>query len=161
IVADPGVCSILILLELCSAFDTLDHDVIINHLECSVVINDILAWFQGGISPHPYSDGLPWESVLVPLLCSIYVIYNYNNLCCFADDTPLYVALAGSKINTTSSLMTSLSDLKCLKSVNFLKASDFKSEVLLFFLKKKVLSDVSLSWRRSLLTLRAALLLAE
>lgn len=48
IVADPGVCAILILLELRSTFDTLDHDVIINHLECSVVIKDILAWFQGG-----------------------------------------------------------------------------------------------------------------
>lgn len=71
IVADPGVCAILILLELCSTFDTLDHDVIINHLECSDVIKDILAWFQGGISPHPYSDCLPWESVLVPLLCSM------------------------------------------------------------------------------------------
>lgn len=146
IVADPGVCAILILLELRSTFDTLDHDVIINHLECSDVIKDILAWFQGGISPHPYSDGLPWESVLVPLLCSIYVIYNYNNLCCFADDTPLYVALTGSKINTTSSLMTSLSDLKCLKSVNFLKVSDFKSEVLLFAIPKPDMNLTNKIW---------------
>lgn len=146
IVADPGVCSILILLELRSAFDTLDHDIIINHLECSVVIKDSRAWFQGGISPHPYSDGLSWESVLVPILCFIYVIYNYNNLCCFADDTPLYVALTGSKINTTSSLMTSLSDLKCWKSVNFLKVSDFKSEVLLFTAPKPDLNLANKTW---------------
>lgn len=101
---------------------------------------------SGGISPHPYSDGLPWESVLVPLLCSIYAIYNYNNLCCFADDTPLYVALTGSKINTTSSLMTSLSDLKCLKSVNFLKVSDFKSEVLLFATPKPDMNLTNKIW---------------
>ncbi len=87
--SDQGCISLLVLLELSAAFDTLDHDIIIDRLQNYTGIQgQALRWFRSYLSDsyhfvylngessqlNPVKYGVPQESVLGPLLFSIYSI---------------------------------------------------------------------------------------
>ena len=151
---DSGSCAILILLDLSSVFDTVDHGILLDRLENHVGIKDTaLAWFRSYLadrtfsvalgefssSTAPLSCGVPQGSILGPLLFSIYmlplgqIIRNHDiNFHCYADDTQIYVPLTGSDMTQLSSVLACLSDIKCWMSQNFLQLNESKSEVLLF-----------------------------
>ena len=86
--ADSGKCSILVLLDLSVAFDTVDHNILIKRLrEWVGVTGSALDWFKSyltgrcfsvAVGPHvsksvPLSCGVPQGSVLGPILYALYL----------------------------------------------------------------------------------------
>ena len=153
--ADSGLSSILILLDLSSAFDTVDHDILISRLEHLIGISGVaLQWFKsylsnrsfsvslgGACSSHaPLLCGVPRGSILGTLLFSIYmlplgkIIQRHNiNFHLYADDTQLYIPLKPGS-SDISHILSCLTDIKAMMSNNFLQLNESKTEIILFSL---------------------------
>jgi hypothetical protein len=125
---DSGKISFLIALDLSAAFDTLDHQTLLDRLNHTFgITNQSLAWISSylvsrssfvSIDGHhsstlPCTTGVPQGSVLGPLLFILFVsplsnvISNHTNLNeinfhQYADDTQLY--LSATKTTVTSVL---------------------------------------------------------
>lgn len=85
--SDAGSPSLLILLDPSAAFDTDDHDILLNQLHLTVGLTDIaLSWFQSYLTkqtefislghcksnPHAVTCGVSQVSVFGPLLFILY-----------------------------------------------------------------------------------------
>lgn len=87
--ADSGRCTVLVLLDLSSAFDTIDHQTMVNGLRDHVgMTGPVLDWFSSYLTGRTFSVsanhimsgsadltcGVPQGSVLGPLLFLLYVL---------------------------------------------------------------------------------------
>ena len=151
--ADNGDCSILMLLDLSSAFDTVHHSILINRLEQWVGIKGTaLDWFRSYLSDRsfsvvigeasssqvPFTCGVPQGSILGPLLFSVYmlpignIIRKHNILFhSYADDTQLYLPLKPGTAGNVSNLLSCLSEIKDWMAQNFLQLNESKTEILI------------------------------
>ncbi|KAJ8353101.1 hypothetical protein AAFF_G00109100 [Aldrovandia affinis] len=133
--------SVLILLDLSAAFDTIDHSILINRLENWVGLSECgVNWFRTYITERQFfisfgdhmsekydvSFGVAQGSCLGPLLFSLYmlplgnIIRDHNvNFHSYADDTQLYISVEPNDANALYSLTTFLSAINQWMSNNF------------------------------------------
>jgi len=151
--ADSGFLTILILLDLSAAFDTINHSILLSRLHHSVgITGPALSWFTSYLSDRhqfiainncnsstsPVSHGVPQGSVLGPLLFIIYILplgqiirRHGLNFHCYADDTQLYLSSKTITSVTHTTLTTCLTEIKSWMQQNFLKLNCNKSEILI------------------------------
>jgi hypothetical protein len=158
---DKGEISLLSLLDLSSAFDTVDIPILLTRLECSFGISDtalsLIRSFLSGREQkvcinNCLSDsstlkfGVPQGSVLGPILFVLYVspvsnVINAHCLShqCYADDTQIYAAASASEINVlVSKVQKCLSDLKTWMTHNKLHLNENKTDFMFIIPKKYV-----------------------
>ncbi len=151
--SDQGCISLLVLLDLSAAFDTIDHDILIVRLQNYTGIQgQALRWFRSYLSDHyhfvylngessqlsPVKYGVPQGSVLGPLLFSLYmlplgnIIRKYGiSFHCYANDTQLYISTKPDETSKLSKLTECVKNIKDWMTSNFLLLNSDKTEILL------------------------------
>ncbi len=149
---DSGKNTVLLLLDLTAAFDTVDHNILLCRLERLFGIGGIaLQWFNSYIRDRTFSVelgkfsssvapiicGVPQGSILGPLLFNLYmrplgdIIRRHNvSFHLYADDTQLYIPLKAG--DTIEPLLACLGDIKKWLSNCFLRLNEEKTEVIVF-----------------------------
>ena len=153
IASDQGFVSVLVLLDLSAAFDTIDHAILLQRLEQLISIKGTaLSWFKSYFADRfqfvqindessvhtKVNHGVPQGSVLGPILFSIYMLPLGNiirthsvNFHCYADDTQLYLSIKPEQSNQLTKLQTCLKDIKTWMTRNFLLLNSDKTEVII------------------------------
>lgn len=146
--------TVLLLLDLTAAFDTVDHNILISRLEtCVGISGNALNWFKSYLLNRRFSVcmgdctsassllscGLPQGSVLAPLLFSFYmlplgsILRKYSvSFHCYADDTQLYIPFKSNDSTAIERLLACLNEVKAWMSTNFLSLNESKTELILF-----------------------------
>ena len=150
--ADAKNLSVLVLLDLSAAFDTVDHDILLDRLENGVGFSGtVLKWFRSYltgreslVSLGDYSSntekmncGVPQGSILGPILFNLYmlplgsVIRKHNiDFHSYADDTQLYISVSPDDLNSINTLVNCISDINNWMAENFLQLNKDKTEIL-------------------------------
>ena len=144
----------LVLLDLSSAFDTINHEKLLSRLSTRYGVSGIaLKWIKSYLSnrtqkvlidgvysdPTPLTTGVPQGSVLGPLLFTLYMapvgdIMQKHGLSYhfYADDTQIYVFFnVNDSANACTLLENCIVDVKMWMILNHLKLNDDKTEVIL------------------------------
>ena len=141
------------MLDLSAAFDTVDHDVLLERLKSGLgICGTALNWFKSYLSSRSQSVlingtqskptslvcGVPQGSVLGPILFTIYMLplgdiikRHGMQFHMYADDCQLYTTFEASDINQTALNMEILiDDIRGWYSENMLKLNDSKTEMM-------------------------------
>ena len=149
-----GSAAILILLDLSAAFDTIDHNILINRLIQEFGIKeDVIDWIKSYLSNRTYSVkinnidsvikallyGVPQGSLLGPLLFILYIkqlecIATKHGLQIhiYADDTQLYISFKpDTSLAVIETVEECLTDIKNWMLANFLKLNTDKTKIII------------------------------
>ncbi len=142
----------LVLLDLSAAFDTVDHNILLERLENWVGLSGMaLKWFRSYLEGRGYyvsigehkskwtsmTCGVPQGSILAPLLFSLYMlplsqIMRKNQIAyhSYADDTQIYLALSPNDYSPIDSLCQCIDEINSWMCQNFLQLNKEKTEVM-------------------------------
>ncbi|KAF7254640.1 putative RNA-directed DNA polymerase from transposon BS [Varanus komodoensis] len=149
---DRGSSSLLVLLDLSAAFDTIDHGILLDRLAGLGVGGTALQWFRSYLNgrfqkvvlgdhvsaPWQLCHGVPQGSILSPLIFNIYMkllgevirrcgLRNHQ----YADDTQLYLSFSTNPGEAVAVLNRCLAEVMGWMRANKLKLNPDKTEVLL------------------------------
>ena len=142
------------LLDFSSAFDTIDHPILVHRLHTDIGFTDtVLLWFSSyltdrthyvSLSNHcsaftPVHSGVPQGSVLGPMLITMYIkplsaIIDSHSIIhhSFADDLQLQMSASTDRISELHhSMQSCISDVKAWAAANIHKLNDNKTELML------------------------------
>ena len=155
---NKGDISVLALLEFSSAFDKIDHPILVHHLHTDFVFtNTVLQWFSSYLTDRthyvsqsnhcsvfaPVHSGDPHGSVLGPMLITMYIkpmsatmdshsIIHHS----FADDLQLQMSAPPDGIyELLHSMQPCMSDVKAWATANMLRHNENKTELKLVISK--------------------------
>ena len=163
---DNGQVSLLSLLDLSAAFDTIDHSILLSRLQQTFGISEqALKWFQSYlsgrtqvVSVNGFSSGstdlkfgVPQGSVLGPILFVLYTqpisdIVSYHGIShhCFSDDNQIYTSTDVSQLSSIiQQTQACIHDIKAWMTYNKLQLNNDKTE-LIFIVSNKLLSTTTL-----------------
>ena len=154
ITADDGSPSLLILLDITAAFDTIDHNILLQVLHSTIGLDGTaLKWFTSYLSDrteyvalgkarsqiHSVTCGVPQGSVLGPTLFTLYmlplghIIRKHGiSFHCYADDTQLYLRLKPTP-STPQPLVTldsCLEEIEAWMKLNYLQLNSSKTQAI-------------------------------
>ena len=150
---DVKKSAFLILLDLSSAFDTIDHSILLNRLENRFgVTGVVLRWFESYLSDRTQcvlvdsyesnhvtlTCGVPQGSRLGPVLFTLYtapledILEKHGvNFMLYADDTQLYITCK-CPFSVIANLEECIDEIRLWMCDNLLMLNDSKTEVMLF-----------------------------
>ena len=149
--------TILVLLDLSAAFDTVDHDILLERLSSKLGLNGTaLGWFRSYLSGRSQRVsvrgsvsekfdlcyGVPQGSCLGPLLFTIYASALFDvvrkhlpTVHCYADDTQLYISFSpvaqSGQADAVAAIEHCTHDIRKWMSQDKLLMNDAKTELLL------------------------------
>ena len=143
--------SVLILLDLSAAFDTVNHEILLATLAELGIANSALSWFTSYLTNRTYQvtwngslsepcsadTGVPQGSVLGPLPFSLYIRslssvitshgFSYH---CYADNTQLFLSFSYSDSLIANHISDCLADISTWTPARHLKLNLNKTELL-------------------------------
>lgn len=138
------------LLDLSSAFDSVDHAILLQCLRDEVgITGTALDWLSSYLSARSVkviirnspaaslTYGVPQGSLLGPILFCLCmlplgsIMRKYNiSYHCYADDTQIYISLSSD--HSYSDLFNCFENIKCWTGRNILQLNDSKTEIVVF-----------------------------
>ena len=156
---NKGNISVLALLDFSSAFDTIDHTILVHRLHTDFGFTDtVLQWFSSYLTDRthyvslcnhcsdfaPVHSGVPQCAVLGLMLFNLYIkplsaIIDSHSVIhhSFADDLQLQMSAPPDWISELlHSMQSCISDVKAWATANMLKFNDSKTELMLVTSKR-------------------------
>ncbi|XDV14498.1 hypothetical protein PO909_014740 [Leuciscus waleckii] len=145
--------SVLILLDLSAAFDTVNHQILMSSLSSLGITGTSLRWFEG------YLTGVPQGSVLGPLLFSIYTTslghiiqahgFSYH---CYDDDTQLFLSFQPDDPTVAARISSCLADISTWMKEHHLQLNLAKTELLVLPANPSLQHDFTIQLESSSIT---------